>query len=74
MPKECSKFGAARRASGLTAEKAATICNFTPPTLIEREKNPASWRLGELLLLHDAMTDTAKAILIEAVNDIFLPG
>ncbi|MEG0759422.1 MAG: hypothetical protein RR842_13185 [Gordonibacter sp.] len=72
MEDTCSKFEAARKASDINIEKACTICKFTPPTLSERERNPSSWRLGELVSLHASMSDIAKKILIEAVNDIFL--
>ena len=66
------KFEAARKASGLSSEKAATICRIAKPTYLERERNPSTWRLGELDLLYREMSDVAKPILLEAVNDIFL--
>lgn len=71
MPK-IEKFAAARKASGMTVEKASTICGIAKPTFIEREKHPSTWRLGELELLYKEMSDVAKPILLEAVNDIFL--
>ena len=66
------KFEAARKASGLSSEKAATICHIAKPTYLERERYPSTWRLGELDLLYREMSDVAKPILLEAVNDIFL--
>lgn len=57
---------------GTIIEKAATICHIAKPTYLERERNPSTWRLGELDLLYREMSDVAKPILLEAVNDIFL--
>ena len=66
------KVAAARRASGLTIEKAASICGISKPSYISREENPMSFRVHELEHLYAAMTDTAKPILHDAVLAIFL--
>lgn len=74
MSKEIGKFEAARRVSGLTAEKVCSTCEFTRPTLAEREQNPDSWRLGELRNLNSSLTEDGTRILQEAIiSHIFLP-
>lgn len=64
---------AARRASGMTLEEAASACGITRQTYQLREKSPAEFRLGELLGLHARMNRTGKKILHEGVANIFLP-
>lgn len=68
-----SKFEAARRASGLTQEKAAELVKLSKQGYINREKEPIHFRLCEIEGLYNGMTDTAKPILRDAVMDIFLP-
>lgn len=73
MALDSEKVSAARRASGITVEKAATICGISKPSYISREKNPSTFRIEELENLYSSMTETAKPILRDAVVDIFLP-
>lgn len=68
------KFIAARRASGMSIENAATSADMSKPCYISREKHPEQFRLCELVGLYEGMTDTAKPILRDAVQDIFLPS
>lgn len=67
------KFGAARRASGMSIDRAATLADMSKQCYISREKHPEQFRLCELAGVYDGMTDTAKPILREAVQEIFLP-
>ena len=66
-----NKFGAARRASGMTIGKAAECAGLSAPTYLLREKNPGSFRLRELKGMYDSMSDTAKPILLEAISEFF---
>lgn len=40
---------------------------------VNREKRPEQFRLCELAKVYEALSDTAKPILKDAVSDIFLP-
>lgn len=67
-------FAAARKASGLTYDEAASACNLSRAAYFSRENDhPEQFRLCELIGLHRKLSDTAKPILIKAVEDIFLP-
>lgn len=68
---ETELFGAARRASGLTVEKAASACGVSRPTFNERERNPLDYRLGELELLYGSLDEIGKDLLVRAVNSVF---
>lgn len=68
---ELEKFGAARRASGLTIDKAAVACGVSRPTYNAREHNPLDFRLGELVKLNGALDDTGKRLLREAIESVF---
>ncbi len=68
---EPEKFGAARRASDLTIDKAAAACGISRPTYNTREHAPLDFRLGELVRLYDALDDTGKRLLREAVDSMF---
>lgn len=67
-----NKFKAARKASDMTIDQASELAKLSKPGYINREKNPESFRLYELENLYQGMSETAKPILVEAVNDIFL--
>lgn len=73
MPVQKDKISAARRASDLSLERAAEVVELSKQGYINREKDPDQFRLCELERLYDALTETAKPILREAVTDIFLP-
>lgn len=62
------KFGAARRASGMTCEGAGNICGITRVTYQQRETAPGDFRLAELQSLYREMTQTAKPILFDAIG------
>lgn len=66
------KFIAARKASSLSLEIAAEKADLSKQCYINREKHPEQFRLCELTGVYEALTDTSKAILREAVSDIFL--
>lgn len=68
---EVEMFGAARRASGLTVDKAAQICNISRPTYTSREHTPLDFRLSELSALYDSLDNIGKKLLLEAVNSTF---
>ena len=65
------KFAAARRASGLTVDRAAQVCEVSRPTYTSRERYPLDFRLSELARLYEALDDTGKRLLLEAVNSTF---
>ena len=68
---ENEKFAAARRASGLTVERAAAVCGVSRPTFGSRERYPLDYRLSELQALYKALLDTGNRLLVEAVNSVF---
>jgi hypothetical protein len=55
----------------MTIDKAAECAGLSAPTYPLREKNPGSFRLRELKGMYDSMSDTAKPILLEAINEFF---
>lgn len=63
-----NKFRAARKASDMTFEQAATSCNVSKPTYVQHEQMPGDYRLSELRGLYSSMTETAKPILLDAVR------
>ncbi|MBX9032639.1 hypothetical protein [Gordonibacter massiliensis (ex Traore et al. 2017)] len=67
------KFVAARKASGLSLESAAEKAEMSKQGYVNREKRPEQFRLCELAKVYEALSDTAKPILKDAVSDIFLP-
>ena len=71
---EIEKFGAARRASSLTVEKAASLCGVSRPTYNARERNPLDFRLCELRSLYDSLDDIGKRLLFEGVVSVFDEG
>lgn len=66
-------FAAARRASGLTQDNAASICGVSRPTYALREGNPAEFRLGDLAVLYRAMNKPGRKLLREGIMSLFLP-
>lgn len=63
-----NRFRAARKASDMTLEQAATCCDISKVTYRLREVSPEDFRLSELKGLYSQLTDTAKPILLEAVR------
>lgn len=74
MTVSVEKFKAARKASDLTLDKAAELVDMSKPGYINREAKPSQFRLHELESLYQGLNETGKKILVEAVNDIFLPN
>lgn len=68
---ETEMFGAARRASGLTVDKAAAACKVSRPTYNERERYPLDFRLGELVNLYGSLDAIGKELLVKAINSAF---
>lgn len=66
-------FSAARRASGLSCESAGKTCGITRVTYSQREVEPKDFRLSELRALYNALSETAKPILFDAI-DFFICG
>lgn len=60
-------FAAARRASGMTVEAAASACGVSRPTLNAREADPLSYRLGELRGLYALMSETGRALMLRGI-------
>lgn len=63
---------AARVASGMTQEHAASIIDTSIPTYIARERVPGAFTIDELASLYDAFSDDGKRIVASYVGDIFL--
>lgn len=68
---DVEKFAAARRASGLTLEDAASICGITRQTYSFRERNPGDFRLQEIEKLSMSLDDSGRKLLMEAVESLF---
>jgi transcriptional regulator with XRE-family HTH domain len=68
---DSTKFAAARKASGLTLESAASACGITRQTYQLREKRAGDFHLSELLGLRDAMDDSGRKLLQDALYDLF---
>lgn len=68
---DTEKFAAARRAAGLTVDKAAQVCEVSRPTYTSRERYPLDFRLSELARLHEALDETGRRLLLEAVHSTF---
>lgn len=63
-------FKMARKAAGMTVAQAAEACGIAAVTYYgTRDKDPSSFRLGELKDLYKAMPDMPKSLLIKAVSD-----
>lgn len=74
MTIESYRFSEARRASGLTLERAADACGLTRQTYRLREERAQDFHLGELQGLKNSMNETGQRLLYEALNSIFLPN
>lgn len=62
---------AARVASGITQEKAASIIGVSTPTYIAREKVPKAFTIDELSRLYESFNDEAKGIIDSFIDKIF---
>lgn len=63
-----NRFRAARKASDMTYDQAATCCDVSKPTYVQHEQYPQDYRLSELRGLYSGMTETARPILMDAVR------
>lgn len=72
MPSD-NLFAAARAGARMTQEKAAFICGISIDSYRTREKQPGEFRVKELKLLADNMSESSRKILVDAVLSIFLP-
>lgn len=62
-------IGAARRASKVTVEEAASVCGLSRVTYLQREQHPDQFRICELMGLHDCLTELGKRILVEGITN-----
>ena len=62
-----SLFAAARRASGVTIDRAAEACGVSRPTVVSRERDPGQYRLCELRALYAELDDTGRELLMRGV-------
>jgi transcriptional regulator with XRE-family HTH domain len=65
-------FESARRASGISLEKAASICGVSRPTYTLRETNPGEYHLSDLVGLYEQMNEPGRKLLRDAVGSLFL--
>lgn len=66
------EFASARRAAGISLEKAASICGVTRPTYTLREQNPGDYHLSDLVGLYEHMNEPGRKLLRDAVRSLFL--
>lgn len=62
-----SLFAAARRASGVTIDRAAEVCGVSRPTVVSRERDPGQYRLCELAALYAELDATGRELLMRGV-------
>ena len=67
MDASASLFAAARRASGVTIDRAAEVCGVSRPTVVSRERDPSQYRLGELASLYVELDETGRELLMRGV-------
>ena len=66
-------FAAARRASAMTQDEAAQICEMKArQTFALREDNPRDFTLGNLVDMYAAMNDSGRKLLGDFVRSLFL--
>lgn len=63
-----SLFAAARRASGVTIDRAAEACGVSRPTVVSRERDPGQYRLCELAALYAELDETGRELLMRGVS------
>ena len=68
------EFAAARRASGISQEEAATICGISRPTYAIRESHPEDYKLSDLVCLYEKMNVSGKRLLRDKIDSLFLPA
>ena len=69
-----NKFRAARKASDMTLDTAASVCGVSNPTYVQHEQEPRDFRLSELRGLYAHASKTAKPILLDAVTLFMCDG
>lgn len=65
-------IGAARRASKVTVEEAASVSGLSKVTYLQRERHPDQFRICELMGLYDCLTDLGKRILVDGITNFFV--
>jgi hypothetical protein len=69
---EPNKFELSIAASGMTKAQAQKQMQFKSyQALAERLENPGNFRLKDLLMLRDGMTEQGSAMLMDAIDDFF---
>lgn len=68
---ESTKFYAARRASGLTLDDAASVCGISRPSYVSRESAPGTFRLEEIHSLYENMNEDGRLLVREGLKDLF---
>lgn len=74
MKLDDGKIAAARRASGMTIDDAASICGLSRPTYSMREQYAGDFRISELVSLRSALDKNGKTLFDSAISTIFLPS
>jgi DNA-binding XRE family transcriptional regulator len=69
-----NKFRAARKASDMSQSEAASACGIADPTYRIRERSPLSFRINELRGLYSSLSETAKPVLLDAINEAIEDG
>lgn len=73
MTLRSESFAAARGASGMTLDQIKEAANVKSiGTYTTHEKCPSLFRLGEIEGMYKAMSEPARGLLRDAVNEIFL--
>ena len=69
---EPNKFELSIAASGMTKAQAQKQMQFKSyQALAERLDNPGNFRLKDLIMLRDGMTEQGSTMLMEAIDDFF---
>lgn len=71
MLEELNRIKAARKASGLSIEKAAKACGLSYSGYFRHEANPDEFRLGELRKLYMNLSEPGREIFAEGIGKIF---
>ena len=67
-------FVAARRASFMTQDAAAEVCGIKArQTFALREDNPRDMTLGNLVDIYEAMNESGKKLMRDAITSLFMP-
>ncbi len=67
-------FEAARRASGMTLDRAAEACGVSRPTYASRERDPSGFHLSEIRGLYAAMDGIGRDLLVRGIAILMQGG